>query len=123
MEYAFKAAKSTGLTAIAVRGADSVCFVTQARSERAACRAALQGCSARSQRLPACFGLLLLPLLAPAPSRLTCPACPSLCLPPSLQHKVPDKLTDPTSVTQIHAITKRVGMLVTGMAGERPSGL
>ena len=29
MEYAFKAAKSSGLTAIAVRGADSVCFVTQ----------------------------------------------------------------------------------------------
>lgn len=28
-EYAFKAAKSTGLTAIAVRGGDSVCFVTQ----------------------------------------------------------------------------------------------
>lgn len=28
-EYAFKAAKSTGLTAIAVRGSDSVCFVTQ----------------------------------------------------------------------------------------------
>jgi hypothetical protein len=31
VEYAFKAAKSTGLTAVAVRGADSVCFVTQVR--------------------------------------------------------------------------------------------
>lgn len=37
-----------------------------------------------------------------------------------LQHKVPDKLTDPTSVTQIHAITKHIGMLVTGMHGAPP---
>lgn len=29
VEYAFKAAKSSGLTAIAVRGTDTVCFVTQ----------------------------------------------------------------------------------------------
>ena len=44
------------------------------------------------------------------------------CLPAylSLQHKVPDKLTDPTSVTQIHAITKHIGMLVNGMHGEPP---
>jgi hypothetical protein len=35
-----------------------------------------------------------------------------------LQHKVPDKLTDPTSVTLIHSITKRIGMLVMGMPGE-----
>jgi hypothetical protein len=35
-----------------------------------------------------------------------------------LQHKVPDKLTDPTSVTQIHSITKHIGMLVNGMHGE-----
>ena len=34
MEYAFKAAKSNGLTAIAVRGADSVCFATQVRGVR-----------------------------------------------------------------------------------------
>ncbi|KAL4433631.1 hypothetical protein ABPG75_000072 [Micractinium tetrahymenae] len=65
VEYAFKAAKSTGLTAIAVRGVDSVCFVTQ--------------------------------------------------------HKVPDKLTDPTSVTQIFSITKQIGMLVTGMHGDARS--
>ena len=31
VEYAFKAAKSSGLTAIAVRGTDTVCFVTQVR--------------------------------------------------------------------------------------------
>lgn len=48
-----------------------------------------------------------------------CLLCPPLCS--ALQHKVPDKLTDPTSVTQIHAITKRIGMLVTGMAGEAGS--
>lgn len=40
------------------------------------------------------------------------PACPRL------QHKVPDKLTDPSSVTQIFTITKQIGMLVTGMHGE-----
>lgn len=34
VEYAFKAAKSTGLTAIAVRGVDSVCFVTQVFATR-----------------------------------------------------------------------------------------
>ncbi len=38
------------------------------------------------------------------------------------QHKVPDKLTDPSSVTQIHIITKHIGMLVTGMHGEPPAG-
>lgn len=36
-----------------------------------------------------------------------------------LQHKVPDKLTDPTSVTQIHSITKQIGMLATGMHGRQ----
>ncbi|EFN51840.1 hypothetical protein CHLNCDRAFT_27583 [Chlorella variabilis] len=65
VEYAFKAAKSNGLTAIAVRGTDSVCFVTQ--------------------------------------------------------RKVPDKLTDPSSVTQIHSITKNIGMLLTGMHGDARS--
>lgn len=34
-----------------------------------------------------------------------------------LQHKVPDKLTDPSSVSCIHSITKTIGMLVTGMHG------
>jgi hypothetical protein len=34
-----------------------------------------------------------------------------------VQHKVPDKLTDPTSVTCIHSITKHIGMLATGMHG------
>lgn len=34
VEYAFKAAKSNGLTAIAVRGTDSVCFVTQVGGRR-----------------------------------------------------------------------------------------
>ena len=36
----------------------------------------------------------------------------------ALQHKVPDRLTDASSVTQIHGITKHIGMLVTGMQGE-----
>lgn len=64
-EYAFKAVKTTGLTAIGIRGADSVVFVTQ--------------------------------------------------------RKVPDKLVDPSSVTSIHKITKRLGMLVTGMHGDARS--
>ncbi|KAL4854030.1 Proteasome subunit alpha type-6 [Chlorella vulgaris] len=65
VEYAFKAAKSNGSTAVAVRGPDAVCFVTQ--------------------------------------------------------HKVPDKLTDPSSVTQIYTITKHIGMLVMGMLGDARS--
>jgi hypothetical protein len=40
-----------------------------------------------------------------------------------LQHKVPDKLTDPSSVTQIYTITKHIGMLVMGMLGERAGGI
>ena len=45
---------------------------------------------------------------------------PSGCTMP--QHKVPDKLTDPSSVTQIHSITKQIGMLATGMHGRRGAG-
>lgn len=37
-----------------------------------------------------------------------------------VQRKVPDKLTDPSSVTQIHSITKNIGMLLTGMHGGGP---
>lgn len=64
-EYAFKAVKTSGLTAIGIRGEDSVVFVTQ--------------------------------------------------------RKVPDKLVDPSSVSSIHKITKRLGMLVTGMHGDARS--
>jgi 20S proteasome subunit alpha 1 len=64
-EYAFKTAKTAGITAIAVRGKDCVCFVTQ--------------------------------------------------------KKVPDKLTDPSSVTNIHKITPSIGMLTTGMHGDARS--
>jgi len=64
-EYAFKAAKSAGLTSIAIRGKDSVTCVTQ--------------------------------------------------------KKVPDKLIDPSSVSHIHKITKRIGMLVTGLHGDARS--
>ncbi|CAI7917543.1 unnamed protein product, partial [Closterium sp. NIES-53] len=61
VEYAFKAVKSVGVTSIAVRGKDSVCFVTQ--------------------------------------------------------KKVPDKLTDETSVTNLYPVTKGIGMLATGLTG------
>lgn len=65
VEYAFKTVKTSGQTAIGVRGKDCVCFVTQ--------------------------------------------------------KKVPDKLVDPTSVTNIHKITKSIGMLVTGIHGDARS--
>lgn len=62
VEYAFKAVKTSGLTSIGVRGADSVVFVTQ--------------------------------------------------------KKVPEPLVDPSSVTSIHAVTSRLGMLVTGLPAD-----
>lgn len=37
------------------------------------------------------------------------------------QKKVPDKLIDPSSVTHIHRITKRMGMLITGLHGDSRS--
>lgn len=64
-EYAFKTAKTSGNTAIAIRGKDCVCFVTQ--------------------------------------------------------KKVPDKLTDPKSVTNIHKITPSIGMLAAGLHGDARS--
>eukprot|EP00475_Leptophrys_vorax_P024687 TRINITY_DN34118_c0_g1_i1.p1 TRINITY_DN34118_c0_g1~~TRINITY_DN34118_c0_g1_i1.p1 ORF type:complete len:249 (+),score=30.12 TRINITY_DN34118_c0_g1_i1:254-1000(+) len=62
VEYAFKAVKSVAVTSIAVRGKDSVCFVTQ--------------------------------------------------------KKVPDKLTDETSVTNLFAINTKIGMLATGLTAD-----
>ena len=142
MEYAFKAAKSNGLTAIAVRGADSVCFVTQVRGVKGAVggqRGRRQGWGGRhgcvcmvGRSNTACFTIqmpmLVEGLLVTVWSRnrlqtlaSRSPACPGSAhstLLPSLQHKVPDKLTDPTSVTQIHSITKHIGMLVNGLHGE-----
>ena len=37
------------------------------------------------------------------------------------QRKVPDKMVDPASVTHIHRITRRLGMLVTGLHGDARS--
>lgn len=62
VEYAFKAVKSVGVTSIAVRGKDSVCFVTQ--------------------------------------------------------KKVPDKLIDETSVSNLFPITRGVAMLATGLTAD-----
>ncbi|CAI5947374.1 unnamed protein product, partial [Closterium sp. NIES-65] len=64
-QYAFKAVKSVGVTSIAVRGKDSVCFVTQ--------------------------------------------------------KKVPDKLIDETSVTNLYPVTKGIGMLATGLTADARS--
>merc|ERR1712216_799010 len=62
VEYAFKAIKTSGLTSIGVRGADSCVVLTQ--------------------------------------------------------RKVPDKLYDPTSVTNMHHITDTVGLVMTGMVAD-----
>jgi 20S proteasome subunit alpha 1 len=62
VEYAFKAIKTSGLTSIGVRGADSCVVLTQ--------------------------------------------------------RKVPDKLHDPTSVTNMHHITDTVGLVMTGMVAD-----
>jgi hypothetical protein len=99
-EYAFKAAKSAGTTAVGVRGADSVAIVTQKKvpvsgvgwwwgtwrvAERPAGGGAGSGRCARGRR-------------------------PSVPPPLSLQ----DKLIDPTSVTRLFTITPTLGMLATG---------
>lgn len=64
-EYAFKAAKSTGLTSVAIRGDDSVVFVAQKRvSVRARCQAGLRRAARPTASPPnACPAL---PTYAPA---------------------------------------------------------
>uniref|UniRef100_A0A6U4IHJ6 Proteasome alpha-type subunits domain-containing protein n=1 Tax=Phaeomonas parva TaxID=124430 RepID=A0A6U4IHJ6_9STRA len=62
VEYCMKSANSTGLTTIAIRGADSTAFVTQ--------------------------------------------------------KKVPDRLIDPTSVSNVYTITPKVGVVVTGQPAD-----
>ena len=107
VEYAFKAAKSNGLTAIAVRGTDCVCFATQVGQGLCCFCGSGLCCASRSAPAPRC-------------PRLPCFVMFSICLPLPVQHKVPDKLTDPDSVTSIHSITKHIGMLVTGIHGGWP---
>ena len=88
-EYAFKTAKTPGITALAIRGKDCVCFVVCIELNRRAL--------ARSD--------------AHSPH--------ALCF--QTQKKVPDKLTDPSSVTNIHKITPSIGMLTTGIHGDARS--
>ena len=67
MEYAFKAIKSSGLTSVGVRGADSCVVLTQ--------------------------------------------------------RKVPDKLHDPDSVTNLYSITDKIGVVMTGMVADARSSV
>ena len=67
VEYAFKAIKSSGLTSVGVRGADSCVVLTQC--------------------------------------------------------KVPDKLHDPDSVTNLYSITDKLGVVVTGMVADARSSV
>jgi len=88
-EYAFKAAKSTGLTSVAVRGDDSVVFVAQ---KRVSVRACLQRASHSLREPYACN------------CRRRCPFA-------SLQ----DKLIDASSVTHLYKITEKICAVATGL--------
>jgi len=111
-EYAFKAVKSAGVTSIGVRGADSVCVVTQkkvpvscsrtlASIDRGGATDPDAGCCTEKD----CSFLCVIGWIG-------CFVWPDLNV-----LSVQDKLLDQTSVTHLFPITKFVGLLATGLTG------
>lgn len=92
------AAKSAGLTSVAVRGDESVCVVTQKKTPvRTARRTSSAGGGS--------CGLTVVTVRV------------------HVRVRMQDKLVDVTSVTQVYRITERIGCVMTGQQGAPPCPL
>ena len=112
-EYAFKAAKGTGLTSIGVRGEDSVVFITQKRVLVRWGVGVASCCSRGTQVLaPVWTGAATTPVTRVTP--LTrCIPCYRVA-----DVRAQDKLIDPTSVTHLFKLTENIGCVMTGVLRE-----
>lgn len=111
-EYAFKAVKAAGYTSIGVRGKETVCL----GEPRADWAPLLLPCAMLESGLHRAIVWVRFPL-APGlrlPHRGFAPGAVT-------QHKVPDKLIDPTCMTNMYPITRRIGALVTGVVSDARS--
>ena len=94
VEYAFKAVKAAGLTAIGVRG--KVSRIEWSRVELNQVEPAGDDGTRGSPCLPACLPI-------------------QDCVVLVTQKRVPDKLLDPSSVTSLHKLSPKVGCLAAGI--------